>query len=623
MDLLLLTKLTMNSRFKSILASACLLLSTNLYPADFAVNKGWNLLANYRNSTIYPSSFSGKENIDSVWKWNHKENKWHFYTPRLTKQELLSYTVSKGYLMMDSILPMEGMWINSKVAYELIVGVETPPGVGTEQFTIEKDLIPGWVLTGVTSYTTPKALGEHLRYYMSLDNKEVKSIWGWDPINTKWKFYTPLYSESELKDYNIKRQYLDFNVFEANEGVWINSSGYTSNRKDAVRPLPADFSTRKAINYSPFRTANENSYRYQTTTIDGEWTPILDFDGKCILNMLDITNEVITDDMILQDLRLITLAGFSMIRLFDSTDNVAARVMRVIRNNHLDIKVFLGSYIHGYPYTLVDNKCKIAIATEYNQEELYRAMKLANEYQDIVVAVSVGNENLATWSTNKLDPVTLAKYLSVVRNGITQPVTSDDHWTVYSSLNETNSADAVIRAIDFVTVHFYPFLDTIYNHWYWKMEGTDESIRAVTMMNEALGIMKYNYSQVYTYLNDRTPGGLPIAIGETGWKSAGLEYRAHPVNQKMYFERVRDWANSSIGLLTEPKAIFHFVAFDEPWKGTDNNWGFFTTYRQAKWLLHDLPITDSIWTVVPDVYKDSDAVYYKPPVTDPTPPEVK
>ena len=71
----------------------------------------------------------------------------------------------------------------------------------------------------------------------------------------------------------------------------------------ALRALPSNFSTLRAVAYSPYRTA--------TSVGDRE-------------------NEVITDAMVKQDLDLLVASGFGLIRIFDSSEKVAVRTLRVI-----------------------------------------------------------------------------------------------------------------------------------------------------------------------------------------------------------------------------------------------------------------------------------------------------
>ena len=73
-----------------------------------------------------------------------------------------------------------------------------------------------------------------------------------------------------------------------------------------------------------------------------------------------------------------------------------------------------------------------------------------------------------------------------------------------------------------------------------------------------------------------------MVIGETGWTAVdtaggpNLAFRAHPVNQKMYFDALQAWAAEG-RRGNGPQAIFFFQAFDEPWKQGDDGWGLFNT----------------------------------------------
>lgn len=190
----------------------------------------------------------------------------------------------------------------------------------------------------------------------------------------------------------------------------------------AVRPLTQDFISRKAVAYSPFRTA---------------------------INDADRVNETITATMVKQDLDLLIVGGFKLIRLFDSSDKVAKLVLNVIRDNSLDMKVMLGIYVQNGD-------------DAYNNAEIQRGINLANTYRDIVLAVSVGNETLVNWSFNKFTSTQIASYIKRVRDAITQPVTTDDNWAFYANAKgEPNDPKAVLDAIDFVSMHTYPLLDTI------------------------------------------------------------------------------------------------------------------------------------------------------------------
>ena len=82
---------------------------------------------------------------------------------------------------------------------------------------------------------------------------------------------------------------------------------------------------------------------------------------------------------------------------------------------------------------------------------------------------------------------------------------------------------------------------------------------------------------------------MPIIIGETGWKASPTggppTFRTHPVNQKMYYDRLQAWKAAGG---TGPKNIVYFEAFDEPWKQGDDGWGLFNVQRQARFVVQSL-----------------------------------
>ena len=161
-----------------------------------------------------------------------------------------------------------------------------------------------------------------------------------------------------------------------------------------LRALPANFSTLRAVAYSPYRTA---------TSVD------------------DRANENITDAMVKQDLDLLVASGFGLIRIFDSSDKVAIRTLRVIAANNINLKVMLGIYVNSFEYnTSLSASAKATIVAE-NDEEIARGVALANAYPATVVAVSVGNETQVDWSFVQISSSQLAKYLKTVRSQIAQP----------------------------------------------------------------------------------------------------------------------------------------------------------------------------------------------------------
>jgi exo-beta-1,3-glucanase (GH17 family) len=341
-------------------------------------------------------------------------------------------------------------------------------------------------------------------------------------------------------------------------GVAASASG--------LRPLSTDFSSRKAVAYSPFRSSNRST-------------------------------EVVTATMIKQDLELLVSGGFKLIRVFDSSDAVTKLTLQVIQSNGLDMKMMLGMYV--VPGNEVGN-----------QEELARGVALAKAYPNIVLAVSVGNETMVSWSFVPVPPATMAGYIKLVRSQITQPITTDDNWAFFANADRT-----VLNEIDFAAVHTYPLADSVHTpgHWDWQQAAAPASNRAVAMMDAAIASAKKDIAAVRSNLDIKGFNTMPIVIGETGWKAVntGPETgRAHPVNQKMYFDRLNAWG-ASPKTAAIPVNIVYFEAFDEPWKQSDDKWALFNVNRQARYAIQSL-YPAAIWE--PGTYTAADAVYYIPVV---------
>ncbi len=329
-----------------------------------------------------------------------------------------------------------------------------------------------------------------------------------------------------------------------------------------ARTLSSEFTSRKAVAYSPFRSGNRDT-------------------------------ETITAAMIREDLALLKTGGFTLLRIFDSSDAVAKLLLQTIRDDKLDFKVMLGVYVASGN-------------TTFSDAEVDRGIALAKAYPDIVLAVSVGNETMVSWSFNKIDPAQMKTYISRVRDAITQPVTTDDNWAFWAA-----APNSILDVVDFAAVHTYALADSVFTpgSWDWQQTGVAANQRAAAMMNAALAKTRADFTAVRSYLDDKGFKNMPIVLGETGWKataSGGETFRAHPVNQKMFVDGLAAWM---AGSAAKPTSIFYFEAFDEPWKGGDDKWGLFDVNRKARYVIQGL-YPSSQWAA--GSYTAADAVYYIP-----------
>jgi len=275
-----------------------------------------------------------------------------------------------------------------------------------------------------------------------------------------------------------------------------------------------------------------------------------------------------TDSQMLEDLQLLSRNGnFGLIRLYDSDEN-SEGVLRVIQANHIHLKVLLGAWLdaevgnpdcpwHKEPYPQKDldaNKIK-------NQKQIGKAIRLANEYPKIVAAVAVGNEAMVSWTDHKVPVESVLAYVRQVKRAIKQPVTVCDNFDFW-----VKNGSALAPELDFISVHSYPA---------WEGKGIDEALPATIAEVQAVR------------------NALPrsrMVITEAGWATVASEFggRASEANQKRYFDELYAWT------ARENITAFFFEAFDEDWKGNNNDpnpngaekhWGIFTIDRKPKLVM--------------------------------------
>jgi len=258
-------------------------------------------------------------------------------------------------------------------------------------------------------------------------------------------------------------------------------------------------------------------------------------------------NRFPTQAQILEDLTILE-RNWPLIRLYGG-DQHSEDVLAVIRREKLPIKVLLGIWLDGRPGHEAESAGQTATG-----------IRLANEYKDIVLGISVGNEILVSWSDHKLTEEKAIEYVTQVKKAVTCPVTVADDY-LYWRQPETRLANYV----DFITMHTYPM---------WGHEDIDTAMPSTIK----------NYESVR-----KAHPGKTIVLGEAGWASYTVGNQHAPragdeTRQKRYYEELTAWAKSA------NVTVFYFEAFDEPWKGagTEGHWGLFSDGRKAKLAMQAL-----------------------------------
>jgi exo-beta-1,3-glucanase (GH17 family) len=252
-------------------------------------------------------------------------------------------------------------------------------------------------------------------------------------------------------------------------------------------------------------------------------------------------------EQVAEDLRILA-RSWRLIRVY-AADQHSEDVLSVIREEELDLAVMLGVWLGREPG-----------AEEPNAQQVAAGIRLAKAYEDVVVAVNVGNEVRVEWTQHPVPEQRLVGYVREVREAVKQPVTMADNYVWWR-----DHGAALAREVDFITMHTYPI---------WERKDIDEG----------LSYTIENFEGVRAAHPDKR-----IVIGEAGWASY-TEGNLHvpragdEVKQERYYRELMDWARK------EEVTVFWFSAFDEPWKdsGTEGHWGLFTADRKAKPVMRAL-----------------------------------
>jgi len=324
-------------------------------------------------------------------------------------------------------------------------------------------------------------------------------------------------------------------------------------------------------------------------------------------------------DELKEDLLIMHAAGFRILRTYNVHFPHAENTLRAIKelkteNDDFEMYVMLGAWISCQAaFTELPNHQFENVA---NEDEVKEAVRLAKEYPDIVKIIAIGNEAMVHWATSYfVEPGIILKYVNQLQQMKSDGelsedllVTSSDNFASWGGGSEDyhkEDLNALIKAVDYLSVHTYPFHDTHHNPAFWHSNDSSASeIEDIeNAMNRAVDYAKQQYLSVLEYTR-KLGVEKPIHIGETGWASVsqGLygdngSHAADEYKQALYYQKIRDWTNK------DSISCFYFEAFDEKWKdpnhtdGSENHFGLFTLDGQAKltlWPMVDKGIFDGL-----------------------------
>ena len=315
-----------------------------------------------------------------------------------------------------------------------------------------------------------------------------------------------------------------------------------------------------------------------------------------------------------EDMRILYAAGFRIlrtyhVRLHDETPRLLQAIRELKEENPtFEMYVMLGAWMQCKNAS-TDKLDHTKPDTLNNKAEIDKAIELVKQYPDIVKIIAVGNESMVNWAASYfVMPSEILKWvnhLQALKAAGEIPaetwITSSDNfaaWGGESVSYHTEDLAALVKAVDYVSMHTYPFHDTHHNPAFWLMPIEEEALSVIKQtemaMKRSLDLSKAQHEAVSAYIKSL---GLskPIHIGETGWSTIAAELfgtegsrAADEYKEKLYFDQMRNWAQS------EGMSLFFFEAFDEPWKdghnpdGSENHFGLFTVDGKAKYVIWDL-----------------------------------
>ena len=317
-----------------------------------------------------------------------------------------------------------------------------------------------------------------------------------------------------------------------------------------------------------------------------------------------------TIDEIKEDLKILSAVGYRVLRTYNVHFEHASNVLKAIKelkneNESFEMYLMLGIWIDCKDaWTANPNHSEEDL--KKNTLEVNEAVRLANQYPEIIKILAVGNEAMVHWATSYfVEPKVILKWVKhlqeLKKNGKLDKdlwITSSDNFASWGGGDKAyhkKELNELIKTVDYVSVHTYPFHDTYYNPSFWTGIPIDESSSNDERIKDAM-IRASNYaiSQFESVKNYIKNLGInkPIHIGETGWASISSDNygqngtrAADEYKQYLYYSNMIDYGKKN------NISIFYFSAFDEPWKdfnnpnGSENHFGLFTVDGRAKYAM--------------------------------------
>ena len=311
-----------------------------------------------------------------------------------------------------------------------------------------------------------------------------------------------------------------------------------------------------------------------------------------------------------EDLKILSAINIKVLRTYNVHYEEVSNLLKAITelkkdDEKFEMYVMLGAWID----------CKNAwtdLAPIHHEEsdrnaiEITEAVRLTNQYPDIIKIIAVGNEAMVKWATSYyVTPNIILKWVNHLQNLKKENklpkeiwITSSDNfasWGGGDSEYHVEELNQLYKVVDYISMHTYPMHDTHYNPVFWEINENEQQLSDKEKIDAAmLRSRDYAISQYENVLAYMKSIGVnkPVHIGETGWATQSNEHYGNngskatdEYKSAQFYKLMREWSNK------ETIACFYFEAFDENWKdsanplGSENHFGLINLQNEAKYAL--------------------------------------
>jgi exo-beta-1,3-glucanase (GH17 family) len=313
---------------------------------------------------------------------------------------------------------------------------------------------------------------------------------------------------------------------------------------------------------------------------------------------------------IIEDLKILAALNIKVLRTYNVHYEEVSNLLKAIsqlkkEDPKFEMYVMLGAWID----------CKNAwteLPPIHNEEssrnaiEIEEAVRLTNQYPDIIKIIAVGNEAMVKWATSYyVTPTIILKWVNHLQDLKKQNklpksvwITSSDNfasWGGGDAEYHVEELNQLIKAVDYISMHTYPMHDTHYHPVFWGIKENEQKLSEKEKIDAAmLRSRDYTINQYESVVKYMKSIGVnkPVHIGETGWATQSNEHygtdgskATDEYKSAQFYNLMREWTSK------EKISCFYFEAFDENWKdkanplGSENHFGLINLKSEAKYVL--------------------------------------